>query len=113
MTTLPEFLTACITDDEADVRRAYGWDQPQTPGLPFTWDHPARTRILCTAVRQVLELHVRDEEGECAACGEGSYGCPQAGEGDRYEGTDWPCPTLRALAQIWADHPDYQQEWAL
>lgn len=23
-----------------------------------------------------------------------------------------PCPTIRALAAVYADHPDYQQEWA-
>lgn len=27
------------------------------------------------------------------------------------EFVDWPCPTLRALAAFWSDHPDYRQEW--
>lgn len=24
----------------------------------------------------------------------------------------WPCRTLRLLAAVWNDHPDYRQEWA-
>jgi hypothetical protein len=23
----------------------------------------------------------------------------------------WPCPTLRALASVYAEHPVYRQEW--
>lgn len=26
---------------------------------------------------------------------------------------DWPCPTLRAVVAIHADHPDFKPEWAL
>ena len=25
----------------------------------------------------------------------------------------WPCLTLRHLAAVWSDHPDYRAEWAV
>lgn len=28
-----------------------------------------------------------------------------------YDPVPWPCPTVRAVASIWADHPDYRAEW--
>ena len=31
---------------------------------------------------------------------------------DQYERVEWPCPTVRALAAVYSDHPDYRQEWA-
>jgi len=29
-----------------------------------------------------------------------------------HPGADWPCPTLRAFAAVYAGHPDYRPEWA-
>ena len=31
--------------------------------------------------------------------------------GDQHEMAPPPCPTLRALAAIYSDHPDYRSEW--
>jgi len=25
---------------------------------------------------------------------------------------DWPCPTIKAVAAVWSDHPDYKAEWS-
>lgn len=55
--------------------------------------------------RQLLELHHPevDEIGDlwCSTCLSPSshYGAP------------WPCATLRIVATIYADHPDYRDDW--
>ena len=60
-----------------------------------TNDRDTRRRIdaECAAKCRIVELH-RD-------CDDVAYG------------DDSTCPELRALATVYADHPDYRQEWAL
>ena len=31
---------------------------------------------------------------------------------EQWQGDPYPCLTLRLLAAVYSDHPDYQQEWA-
>lgn len=65
---------------------------------------PARVLAQCEANRQIVQGHPRcdmhdlpgDECDVCMTCGDGSL---------------WPCPTLRALALPYADHPDYREKW--
>lgn len=87
--TLVEFLAARIAEDEA-VR----------------WQ-PARARAEYAAKRAIVEFHVRQDwlpEGrdECSVCG-----CADC------HSVAWPCETLRILAAIHADHPDYDASWAV
>lgn len=42
--------------------------------------------------------------------GETCAGCGWRGNGQGP--TAWPCIEVRDLAEVWADHPDYQQEWS-
>jgi hypothetical protein len=133
--TLTEFLLARIAEDEAAARAVpelrdlspYGGQesishalntfasedgyprQKYPPEIPahYSRHDPARVLAECGAYRAIVELHVRHDwlpvgRDECAECG-----CAD----DR--SVDWPCPTLRALASVYADHPDYQPEWAL
>lgn len=74
----------------------------------------------CAAKRRIVEEHAertwirvlgddssREGLGTCAACAvwdEGDYDGPPA--------VEWPCPTLRALASVYADHPEFRAEWA-
>ena len=30
---------------------------------------------------------------------------------EMWEADEWPCRTLRSLAAVYSDHPDYRQEW--
>lgn len=68
---------------------------------------PARVLAECEAKRRIVEEHSdggKDWDGQrfvhwCRRC---------AG---RRGHEPWPCPTLRALALPYADHPDYRQEW--
>jgi hypothetical protein len=38
--------------------------------------------------------------------------CRRCEDRRRHDAMRWPCPTLRHLAAVYADHPDYDQEWA-
>jgi hypothetical protein len=94
----------------------------------------ARALAECEAKRRIVALHAitwqRDREwtylnggdgphmerfddwAVCSSCGQVSFT-----EGKWVEfGTDVPhtdaaCPTIRTLAAIYADHPDYREEW--
>jgi hypothetical protein len=60
---------------------------------------PARVLRDVAAKRAILAKHGPDLplEGACLTC---------------YRGEGWPCDTLRLLAAIWDDHPDYRAGWA-
>jgi hypothetical protein len=64
------------------------------------WD-PARVLAECEAKRRIVELHSDHlhRQGDCETCDGGG----------RYLVGD--CPTIRALALPYADHPDYQEGW--
>jgi hypothetical protein len=76
-----------------------------------------RSRVLaeCEAKRRIVELHrENDHDGwgssTCEAClREWAPGDP--GENMQWEAVmePWPCPTIHALASVYADHPDFQQ----
>lgn len=69
------------------------------------------------AKRRIIDEHSRDTRphatypevvaDQCISCGYGdSWGAQEYGP-------TYPCATLRFLAAVWADHPDYQPEWRL
>jgi hypothetical protein len=114
-----EWLNARLAEDEATAKAAtpgpwsgpkfddqevgdmwmYGWDDKQHI---VTWD-PARALATVAALRQILELHEPDDEyaPDCAVC---------PGNSMKHMAR-WPCPTVRAVASIWAAHADYQEVW--
>lgn len=133
--TITEFLLARIAEDERRLDLPYfmeedsahgdGWGnrddcpvcgKPQFSGNESVtedawWEHAegvhGRSRVLaeCRAKRAIVEHHRPEaymdvpEESCCRVCHEGIGG-------------DHPCPTLRALASIYADHPDFDPAWA-
>jgi Family of unknown function (DUF6221) len=125
---LTEFLLARIAEDEAPTYRI-------VPSAPRRWyvgheclicragvqyggtpeaiteiaeEHDERihrrSRVLaeCAAKRAILALHQETAfyhpGGPTALCTAGCNG-------------GWPCPTLRALAAAFADHPGYDKAW--
>ena len=70
-------------------------------------DRARRVLAECQAKRAIIEHHeLSDHFGTpariCLACtGGGEYNYAEAS----------PCPTLRHLASVHADHADYRQEW--
>lgn len=122
MTALDEFLLARIAEEQDEARSGYSETIPLHlmdcatnggPPGPFPCDctGPARVLAECEAKRQIIELHGDDVE----------HYCPTGDDLSVYfnylsgwaEAADNPqlCPTLRALALPYADHPDYREEW--
>lgn len=114
--TLAEFLLARIAEDETLARSALTdevadwWAQDwaevddTSRALVDRFD-PHRVLAVCAAHRRIVELHAPMGTARvvCAVCWNA-----------RFVGhEDWPCPTLLALAQPYADHPDFREEWRL
>lgn len=67
---------------------------------------PARVLAECAAKRAIIELHF-----ECRWASVPS-GCSVCRTLSSIPDT-YPCRTVSHLATVYADHPDYRQEWAL
>lgn len=115
--TLTAFLLARIAEDEAVARKAQRGYQ-HVFGIPhyFTANgdtsvamNPRVALVECEAKRRIVEMHAAYQTPQVM-----SYGtitaCAECGSVDDSP-MEWPCPTLRALATVYADHPDYREEW--
>jgi hypothetical protein len=69
---------------------------------------PARVLAECAAKRAIIDEH---REGRFFTTHQGCVVC-RTGDGPMLP-VNYPCPTVRALATIYANHPDYRPEWAL
>lgn len=77
---------------------------------------PARVLAECAAKRAIIEEHSPvDYSGigmkspnACNLCG-----VEKTMSDWEWDENSYPCNTLRALAAIYADHPDYQEAWAV
>lgn len=112
MNDLVAFLNARLDEDE---RVAADWPDvlpPPPDGHPFWQDtnghliYQPRTRMLAEveAKRNIIELHGRHHECSTYNSFGGIDTCTWV--------TD-ECSTLLLLAQPYADHPDYDPDWAL
>lgn len=119
--TLTEFLLARIAEDETRARawsRAHNDPGPQPtyhyeimrrhrrewPTLWRSLDRftPERALAECEARRRIVHEHAWTGVAWAAA---NERDCPRCG-------MDQPCSTLRILAEVYADHPDFREEWA-
>lgn len=91
--TLVEFLRARLDEDE---ERLDAIDHPQAPA-----GNMARERREVEAKRRIVDEHPRGTV--YAFIREGPY-CLADDE-------VFPCATLRALAEVYADHPEYDESW--
>ena len=77
--------------------------------------HPGVVLARIAADRQILALH-RPSGGDCRTCCGEPYieeywdGETETTEWKRAD-LPWPCPTVRLLAQQYADRPGYQEAW--
>jgi uncharacterized protein DUF6221 len=97
-----------------------GWAVLSGGGLPARyvedWE-PARVQGVALAVEALLREHrplsadypsqqsLLTQPDACAGCGLGPHG-------DLVTVRMEDCPSLRAVARIWADHPDYDRRWS-
>lgn len=102
---LTEFLLARVADDLLDAA-GYGDD-----GTPGTWSHWARA--VCEAHRLIVAAHplTTDAISQGYVGKSAGFGCSTCHDWDGMTEALGNCETLRALAQPYADHPDYREEW--
>ena len=66
---------------------------------------PARILREVEAKRKIVAEHAMEPgflPPSCSRCYETD---------DDWEALLWPCPTIRALASVYSDHPDYDETW--
>jgi hypothetical protein len=76
---------------------------------------PARVLLGVAAKRAILAEHVNAQDLGApipAVCNRCTTDEVQIRFFSPTECLPWPCPTVRALAAVYSDHPDYRQEWA-
>ena len=105
-----------VTDGHGEMV-VYDEGRPDTAqALHIARHDPARVLREVEAKRAILAAHGPDPTGKF-----GSDGQPRClvcltdrdGYEEQWEADEWPCLTLRSVAAIWSDHPDYDREWAL
>lgn len=122
--TITEFLEARIAEDETAAREIADCESHDPAGQGYVGTimemegsrrygviavDPARVLAECAAKRAILKEHDLDlhmSEPYCDTCAEW-WKC-ELGEGPPQ--VKYPCPTIRTLAAIYKDHPDYRQE---
>lgn len=138
MASITEFLEARIAEDEhresrkfkikteridvyamgpdyVDLRGKDGARERRLtiPEFEDEYGEPApdkRVLAECAAKRAIIAEHGLDDHSTkdyCETCAD--WWNSELGEGP--PPVAWPCPTLRAIAAVYAGHPDYQQEW--
>lgn len=110
-----EYAGEIMFDRSAECRSE--WLENFKPGAEYiARNDPSRVLAECAAKRVVIEAHppyYADPNYDrsdvlCGTCGlEPEEECYPPGA------VEYPCPTLKALAAVYKDHPDYRQEWAL
>jgi Family of unknown function (DUF6221) len=94
------FLSARLDEDEQEAA--------SFAGPPSLRD---RQRREVEAKRAILAIHrpVWNDYVDGDGIERATHECREC----RPPGTpdNWPCRTVKALAAVWSDHPDYRQEW--
>jgi hypothetical protein len=111
---ITDFLLARIAEDER--RASSGWSslrdtrwESDNYGRNFLT--PSAVLAECAAKRGIIDQHEEGAgwyKGYCVTCAD--WDAAQLGEGP--PGISFPCSTVGAVAAVYADHPDYRQEWA-
>lgn len=117
--TLVAFLEARFAEDAADAQHAggrYSWEGIAAFVTDDYWDKdleaserhiarhsPARVLAEVAAKRRIVELHHPLAYLVCSVC--------QFDTGEECVPEMYPCPTVRALASVYADHSDFNPEW--
>jgi Family of unknown function (DUF6221) len=122
VTDLVAFLSARLDEDEAAAVKAREGPRSQFVEAdadiePLLFDEagefslPARVLREVEAKRAILTEHspgnpaLDPEQFERPTCG-----VCHAGGWD-WDPENWPCPTVRAIAAVYRDHPDYDPAW--
>jgi hypothetical protein len=116
MASIAEFLLARIAEDEAladtlELCPYFGVNV----GSGHTHITKARMLAECKAKLRIVELHtpfhVRTKNDGLNWDYQGCGVCYEPDGWQASDGSWWPCPTLKALGEPDADHPDYDPTW--
>ena len=128
-----EFLEARISEDEHYANNARGllgnpnpWSEWRTltkwydaisraDAMHIERQSPSRVMAECGAKRSIIAEHTPVDFSGIGM--KSPNACSRCGADLNMHDWDWtedsfPCQTLRAVAAVYADHPDYQQEWS-
>lgn len=128
--TLTEFLLARIAEDETAAQDAGSdaWTTCPFDGKPQPWESPEDRQFHFDTPSHADECGVQDSQGDVVVYDEGRPTGEQARHIARHDparilreckakrrlvGDEWSedPETLGILASVYADHPDYRQEW--
>ena len=117
MSDLVAFLAARLAADGAGAEDFHDAASCEScmgaPGpFPCNCGHPARVLREVAAKRAILAEHAPTDwtayaDRMCRRC----VWNDEEPHDELHHWVIWPCPTVRALAAIYSDHPDYRQEW--
>ncbi|WP_218721405.1 DUF6221 family protein [Nocardia sp. MH4] len=117
--TIEEFIEARLTEDERDAERAQAaasrpgsggvlWVVTGTDNAVGVFHDPARVLRQVAATRELFER--AKPWPKCR--GHPGPWMPHGDYGPGFCGTPEEADSLRVIAAIWSDHPDYRPEWA-
>lgn len=124
--SIEEFIEARITEREKAAKAAKpDWSvaverNPEIYGTlgedianHVMWHDPAEALQLWAALRRVVDAEIVNLEFRDYELGDGCTHTDIRAGRCRERGDIERSAVLRALAAIWSDHPDYQQDWAI
>lgn len=103
--SITDFIAARLEEDQSLAEETLARWPPAALGDRRV-QHWQQTLVDVAAKRAIRGLHTRNEPGKYTPL---PY-CDCQCEDGIVLGT-WPCQTMRFIAGVWADHPDYRQEW--
>lgn len=117
--TLAEFVLARITEQEESARKLMRFAQetylrtrePRLLGREIPgWHAWPDVEAMCVRVLADCE---RDRRIAVEHFPHSSFprSCGTCGRPGQSIGADWPCRTIRLMAAVDADHPDYDERW--
>jgi len=110
MSAIVEFLRARLAEDEAVAREALAVEWADEDWPAEVYDDGVRNRAVAYSPRRAL----REAEARWAIVDEHGGRPPyHVDPCDAHDATfaTIPCDTLRFLAAVYSDHPDYRDEW--
>lgn len=116
--SITDFLNARITEDEAHIQaHTPDFDECQECGFGQQPESPysiARVLAECAAKRAIVEMHAPVDYSGLGM--ESPNACTLCGADRGIHDWEWmkdsfPCDTLRTLAAVYAEHPEYRDAW--
>lgn len=103
--TLTDFLLARIAEDDAN-----GWVSSGLRAEPYS---RTRAHLECEAKRRIVEKLERRWDEADAAAEDPNLSVRERGSMNRMYSSQATglASAVRALAEVYADHPDYREEW--